>query len=155
MDKLEEKKKLEKLQERKKQEQQHTIADTNDCLCLFLKMLGWNQIHCYIALKPSVRLRLHLNPKSAETLKYDLFGDESMMWGWIKMNSLTVTEIYAHATTTGCQTSHTLPFPDPLSSSCIYVKSCKIPLMFVTQKKSILFIRNYQIYSTVTWETTL
>lgn len=43
MDKLEEEKKTrETAREKKnqKQEQQHTIADTNDCLCLFLKMLG-------------------------------------------------------------------------------------------------------------------
>lgn len=57
MDKLEEEKKTrETAREKKnqKQEQQHTIADTNDCLCLFfenVRMKSNTLLHCSEAIR--------------------------------------------------------------------------------------------------------
>lgn len=80
MDKL---KKLEKLQEKKnekkKMKQKQEQHEMLTLMTVFAENVRMKSNQYNVTLKPSVRLRLHLRPQSAETLQYNLFGDKSLM----------------------------------------------------------------------------
>lgn len=123
---------------------------------VFVENVRKNQINTllYSRFEAIRQMKVYLNPRSAKTLQYVFcffLGGEKCRHVLIDchLNLRTHRHTDNQNNTTGCQTFHTLPFPDPDSSaSCNSVKSSKRSMIYVTQEL-IQFISIDQIFSTV------